>query len=64
MANGYTTDLDQGSEQQRRFGHAQAHPGLADTVRVFGWLIPADVGTYLLVQLDDATSWVSEGAGG
>ncbi len=33
---------------------------LADAVRVFGWLIPAEVHTYPTTQLDDARAWVSE----
>jgi hypothetical protein len=33
---------------------------LADAVRVFGWLIPAEVRAYPTPQLDDARAWVSE----
>jgi SpoIIAA-like len=37
------------------------HGALADAIRVFGWLIPAEVRTYETGQLDDAKAWVSEG---
>jgi hypothetical protein len=40
------------------------HRALADTVHVFGWLIPAEVRTYSVAQLDEAKAWVSEGAVG
>lgn len=33
---------------------------LADAVRVFGWLIPADVRTYATSHIEDARGWVSE----
>ena len=38
------------------------HGTLADTVRVFGWLIPAEVRTYPVSQLDEARQWIGEGA--
>jgi SpoIIAA-like len=38
------------------------HGVLSDAVRVFGWLIPGDVRTYAVAQLDDAKAWVAEGA--
>ena len=40
------------------------HSALADTVRVFGWLIPADVRTYSVRQLDEARQWIDEDAPG
>lgn len=33
---------------------------LADAIRVFGWLIPAEVRTYSTDQLDDARAWISQ----
>jgi hypothetical protein len=36
------------------------HGAMADAIRVFGWLIPAEVRTYPTGQLDDAKAWVSE----
>jgi hypothetical protein len=38
------------------------HGVLSDAVRVLGWLIPGDVRTYAVAQLDDAKAWVAEGA--
>jgi hypothetical protein len=38
------------------------HGTLADTVRVFGWLIPAEVRTYPVSQLDEAKQWIGEAA--
>jgi hypothetical protein len=38
------------------------HSTLAETIRVFGWLIPADVRTYSVSQLDEAKQWIDEGA--
>jgi hypothetical protein len=39
------------------------HEVLRDAIRVFGWLIPADVRTYPTSQLAEATTWVSEATG-
>ena len=36
------------------------HGALADAMRVFGWLIPAEVRTYSTGQLAEAKTWVSE----
>jgi hypothetical protein len=36
------------------------HSAMADAIRVFGWLIPAEVRTYPTAQLAEATAWVSE----
>lgn len=36
------------------------HGALADAIRVFGWLIPAEVRTYPTGELADARAWVSE----
>ncbi len=36
------------------------HGAMADAIRVFGWLIPAEVRTYPTGQLTDAKVWVSE----
>ena len=33
---------------------------LADAIRVFGWLIPAEVRAYPTAELADAQAWVSE----
>lgn len=38
------------------------HNVLADSIRVFGWLIPADVRTYAVSQLDEAKLWIQEDA--
>lgn len=40
------------------------HSALADTVKVFGWLIPAEVRTYPVSELEEAKRWVDEDAAG
>ncbi len=36
------------------------HGAMADAIRVFGWLIPAEVRSYPTAQLADAEEWISE----
>jgi SpoIIAA-like len=36
------------------------HSAIADAVKIFGWMIPADVRTYSVAQLTDAKAWVGE----
>lgn len=36
------------------------HRVLGDAIKVFGWLIPADVRTYAVDDLEDAKRWVNE----
>ncbi len=39
------------------------HDVLRDAIKVFGWMIPGDVRTYTLDQLEEAKGWVSEHTG-
>jgi len=36
------------------------HNAISDAVKIFGWMIPANVRTYSVAQLADAKSWVGE----
>jgi SpoIIAA-like len=36
------------------------HDVLRDAIRVFGWLIPAEVRTYAVEELEDAKRWVDD----
>lgn len=38
------------------------HGVLRDAIKVFGWVIPAEVQTFAVAQLEDAKRWVSERA--
>ena len=43
-----------------RIAVASDHRALIDAIKVFGWMVPGEVRTYPMDELDDAKAWLGE----
>jgi len=46
--------------QSRLFPSSGSHEHLLGSIRAFAWMVPGEVRTYPMSQLDEAKAWLSE----